>query len=47
LKGNPDLLAQIEAQIRANAAAAAGRTKLGSSEVVEAAAQEEDSETEE
>jgi len=30
LKGNPDLLAQIEVQIRANAAAAAGRTKLGS-----------------
>jgi recombination protein RecA len=47
LKGNPDLLAQIEAQIRANAAAAAGRTKLGSSGAVEAAAQEEDSETEE
>jgi recombination protein RecA len=47
LKGNPDLLAQIEAQIRANAAAAAGRPKLGSSGVVEEAAQEEDSETEE
>jgi recombination protein RecA len=47
LKGNPEFLAQIEAQIRANSAAAAGRTKLGSSGAVEAAAQEEETEAEE
>jgi len=41
LKANPELLAQIEEQIRANAAAATGRTRLGASAAVQEAAEEE------
>ncbi len=47
LKGNPELLAQIEEQIRANAAAAAGRTRLGGSVTPPAESSEEESESEE
>ena len=47
LKGNPELLAQIEEQIRANAASAAGRTRLGSSVTPPAESSEEESESEE
>jgi recombination protein RecA len=46
LKQNPDLLAQIEEQIRANAANAAGMTRLGSSAMPPASGEEE-SESEE
>jgi recombination protein RecA len=46
LKANPELLAQIEEQIRANAAAATGRTRLGASAAAQEAAEEE-SDTEE
>jgi recombination protein RecA len=44
LKGNPDLLAQIEGQIRENAAAAAGMTKLGSTALPPAESDEESEE---
>jgi recombination protein RecA len=47
LKGNPELLAQIEEQIRANAASAAGMTRLGSSAMPPAESSEEESEPEE
>jgi recombination protein RecA len=47
LKGNPELLAQIEGQIRANAASAAGMTRLGSSAMPPAESSEEESEPEE
>jgi recombination protein RecA len=46
LKQNPELLAQIETQIRANAAAAAGLTRLGGSVAAEAAAEESETESE-
>jgi hypothetical protein len=39
-------LAQIEAQIRANAAAAAGLTRLGGSGAAEAAVEESETESE-
>jgi recombination protein RecA len=46
LKQSPELLAQIEAQIRANAAAAAGLTRLGGSRAAEAVVEESETESE-
>jgi recombination protein RecA len=46
LKQNPELLAQIEEQIRANAAAAAGMTRLGSIAMPSESEDEEESEEE-
>src|SRR5512139_2727678 len=47
LNQNRELLAQIEGQIRANAASAAGRTRLGGSVTPPAESSEEESESEE
>jgi recombination protein RecA len=46
LKANPELLAQIETQIRDNAAAATGLTRLGSSGAVAETAEDKDDEQE-